>query len=70
MDNLRKNVRFLRKEKGYTLEQFGRIIGLTKNTVSSFESGATGISIEILIKLRDIFNVSLDDWIFKDLTKK
>lgn len=70
MDNLRKNVRFLRKEKGYTLEQFGRIIGLTKNTISSFESGTTGISIEILIKLRDVFNVSLDDLIFKDLTKK
>lgn len=70
MDNLRKNVRFLRKEKGYTLEQFGRIIGLTKNTVSSFESETTGISIEILIKLRDVFNVSLDDLIFKDLTKK
>lgn len=70
MEKLRKNVRFIRKQRGYTLEQFGRIVGLTMHTVSSFESGSTGVSITVLKKIRDLFNISADDLLFKDLTKE
>lgn len=69
MEQLRKNVRFLRKQRGYTLEQFGRLLGISKHTVSAFESGWNGISIPIIKKIRDLFNVSLDDLFYKDFSK-
>lgn len=70
MKNFRKNVRFLRKQNGYTLEQFANILGVSKSLISQFESGFSGISLDVMIKIRSLFNVTLDDLIFKDLTKK
>lgn len=69
MEQLRKNVRYLRKQRGYTLEQFGRLLGVSKHTISAFESGWNGISFSVMKKIRDLFNISLDDLVFKDLTK-
>jgi transcriptional regulator with XRE-family HTH domain len=70
MKNFRKNVRFLRKQNGYTLEQFANILGVSKSLISQFESCFSGISLDVMIKIRSLFNVTLDDLIFKDLTKK
>lgn len=69
MEQFRKNVRHLRKKKGYSLEQFARILGISRSAISQFESGCTGISLQVAIKIRDVFNTCLDDLIFKDLTK-
>ena len=69
MHNLRKNIRFLRKQRGYSIPAFAEILGLSKYTISAFESGYTGISLPVLIKIKHLFNISLDDLVFKDLTK-
>lgn len=69
LELLRKNIRFIRKKHNLTLEQFGKIIDLKKATISSLETGTTGISIEALIKIHDFFGVSLDDLFFKDIEK-
>ena len=69
MKNFRKNVRFLRKQHNYTLQQFADILGVSKSLISQFESGFSGLSLEVMIKIRSLFNISLDDLIFKDLTK-
>ena len=66
---IRANVRFLRKQNGYTLQQFANILGMSKSSISSFESGYSGISLETLIKIKTLFKVSIDDLLFKDLTK-
>ena len=49
MKNLRKNVRFLRKQHGYSLQQFSDILGVSKSLISQFESGFSGISLEVMI---------------------
>ncbi len=69
MKYLRTNVRFLRKQNGYTLQQFASILGMSKASISSFESGYSGISLETLIKIKTLFKVSIDDLLFKDMTK-
>ena len=69
MKYFRKNVRFLRKQNGYTLQQFADILGVSKSLISQFESNYTGISIDVIIKIKSLFNVTLDDLFFKDLTK-
>lgn len=69
MEILRKNVRYLRKKANYTIAQFAAILGLSKNTISAFESGYNTISLSVLIKIRNLFKVTIDDLIFKDLTK-
>lgn len=69
MEILRKNVRHLRKKSNYTIAQFAAILGLSKNTISAFESGYNTISLSVLIKIRNLFRVTIDDLIFKDITK-
>ena len=69
MKNFRKNVRFLRKQHGYTLQQFADILGISKSLISQFESNYCGLSIDVILQIRSLFNVSLDDLFFKDLTK-
>lgn len=69
MKQLRSNVRHLRKEHGYTLQEFANILGMSKASISSFESGYSGVSLETLIKIKTLFKVSIDDLLFKDLTK-
>ena len=66
---LRTNVRFLRKQHGYSLQEFADILGMSKASISSFESGYSGISLEPLIKIKTLFKVSIDDLLFKDMTK-
>lgn len=69
MKIFRKNVRYLRKQHGYTLQQFADILGVSKSLISQFESGYSGISLEVILQIRSLFNVSLDELILKDLTK-
>ena len=54
MEILRKNVRYLRKKANYTIAQFAAILGLSKNTISAFESGYNTISLSVLIKIRNL----------------
>lgn len=38
------------------------------NSLSNIESGKANTSLEILDKLHNIFNISLDDLVYKDLS--
>ena len=69
MKYLRRNVRHLRKVHGFTLQQFADILGVSKSLISQFESGYCGISLDVIIQIKTLFDVSLDDLILKDLTK-
>lgn len=50
----------LRKSKGITLEQLGEYVGATKATIGNFENGNKKPSLDLLIKLADYFDVSID----------
>ena len=53
-------LRDLRNSKGITMLQLADAIGTTKATISNFENAQRNPSLEMLIKLADYFNVSID----------
>ena len=50
----------LREEKEMTQEELGKLLNVSRQTISGYEAGAIEPSIANLVKLANIFNVSLD----------
>ena len=50
----------LRKEKKLSQEDLGKVMNISGRTISYFEAGERSPSPEILNKLADVFNVSVD----------
>lgn len=57
------NIKRLRKNKGLKQQELAEILGIKRNTYSDWENGKTEPSFENLVKLGDLFDVSLD-WLF------
>lgn len=55
-----KRLRELRFRYGLTQNELAEIIGIKRNTYSDWENGKIEPSFENLIKLADLFEVSLD----------
>lgn len=53
-------LRFLRNEKGESLEQISRFLNVTIQTVSNYENEKRDMTPETIIKLAEYFNVSTD----------
>ena len=57
------NIKRLRKNKGLKQQEIAELLGVKRNTYSDWENGKTDPSFENLVKLADLFDVSLD-WLF------
>lgn len=55
-----KMLRTLRKEKGLSMKELGRIIGVAESTISQYETGKRQPDFETLLKLGEYFDVSVD----------
>lgn len=55
-----KRIRQIRMEKSLTQEQFAEKIGVSTRQVRAFESGENGTSIDVLVAVAELFEVSLD----------
>lgn len=64
---LKSNLKYLFKINSYTQQQIGEIVGVENTTVSAWLSGRASPRVEVLLKLRDEFHISLDDLFYKDL---
>lgn len=51
------------KKKGLTQQKLAEILGIKQNSYSDWETGKNEPSLENLVKLADLFEVSLD-WLF------
>jgi transcriptional regulator with XRE-family HTH domain len=65
-----ENIRNLRIDKGYTQKQLGEYLGISQNTYSQYEIGVLNYPIDVLIKLADLYNVSIDYLVGRTSTKK
>ena len=65
-----ENIRNLRIDKGYTQKQLGEYLGISQNTYSQYEIGVLNYPIDVLIKLADLYNVSIDYLVGRTNTKK
>lgn len=55
-----KNLERLRKSNKMSQAKLGELLGLTQQMVSSYEKDSSSPNLEILCKLADYFNVSID----------
>ncbi|KEI75858.1 helix-turn-helix domain-containing protein [Clostridium botulinum] len=53
-------LRELREEKQLTQEELGKLLNVSRQAVSSYEKGENEPTIDALVKIANIFNVSLD----------
>jgi len=53
-------IKLLRNEQGMTQEQLGDYLNLSRSSVKGYENDGVEPSLSVLVKLADIFNVSLD----------
>ena len=59
-ENFGKKLRFLRKLKGYTQEQFAEILNTTRSCISNYELGNRQPDNETVSAVADFFYVSID----------
>lgn len=57
----------LREENKLTQSELGKIFNCNQITISQYERGTRALSIEMLIKYADYFNVSTDYILCRDL---
>lgn len=61
MEEIGKRIAMLRKNKGMTQEELAAIIGVSGQSVSKWETGATMPDILLLPVLADVFAIRIDD---------
>lgn len=59
------NLRELRVNRQYTQNELSKKLNLSRTAISNYEKGTIQPSIETIIKISEIFNVSLDDLLKK-----
>ena len=59
----REQLMELRKQRGWSQEQLGAKIGVTRQTVSKWETGDTTPELAKLIELSSLFEISVDQLI-------
>ena len=65
--NLGKKILELRKKKGFSQEELGERIDVTRQTISNWELGETSPNIEQLKLLSKEFNISIDELLDNDI---
>lgn len=59
-EKMNERIRFLRTQHGYTQQEIINILGVGKSAYSMYENGERTISVEIVAKLAQLYNVSTD----------
>ena len=60
------NIRFFRKANNITQEELSKQLGGSKNLVSNYENGISTPDIYTLVKLADIFDITLDELVGRE----
>ena len=50
----------LRIRQGYTQEEFAKMLNIDRSYLSRIESGKKGCSVDLLVQLSELLNVSID----------
>ncbi|SEB47570.1 Transcriptional regulator, contains XRE-family HTH domain [Tenacibaculum sp. MAR_2009_124] len=68
MNHIAKNIRHLRKLKGYTQEQLADEVEMTRSKIGSYEEGRSDPPIDMLVRFSEHFSLPVDVLIKNDLT--
>lgn len=61
--NFPQNLKLLRLQCGFTQTELAKKVHLSRTAISNYESGRMEPSIQVLIKLAEIFGVTVDELI-------
>lgn len=67
MSLVSNNIKSLRKKHQYTQEQFAEKLGIKRSLLGAYEEARAKPRLEILVKAADVFGVSVDELVGKDL---
>ncbi|MDB5001352.1 MAG: transcriptional regulator [Mucilaginibacter sp.] len=70
MSNISSNIKFLRKKKGLTQQQFADQVGIKRSLVGAYEEERAEPKYELLKNLALFFDVSIDDFINETINEK
>jgi transcriptional regulator with XRE-family HTH domain len=70
MANISQNIKFLRKKKGLTQQQFADQVGIKRSLVGAYEEERAEPKYELLKTLAIFFDISLDDFINETINDK
>jgi transcriptional regulator with XRE-family HTH domain len=69
MSYLNDNIKYLRKQKGFTQAEFAERIGVKRSLIGAYEEHRAEPKIETIQKMAYLFNLSLEALINQDLSK-
>ena len=55
-----KNLRGIREDRDIKQKDIAKVLNVSQNTYSQYETGVITLTADILIKLADYYNVSID----------
>lgn len=67
---LSNNLKYLRKSNNYTQADMAKVLKVSQRSVSFYESGEKRPSYEGILNLSELFGVTVDDLLKKDLSKE
>ncbi len=68
MSQAGQNLKYLRKLRGWTQEEFAIKLGIKRSLIGAYEEERADPRLEVLEIVGDIFKLSLDDLLLKDLS--
>ncbi len=63
-----KNIKYLRKKSGISQEKLAAMLGLSRTTVTNYESGFSTPDYTHLIRIASIFTISIDSLLSRNMT--
>lgn len=55
-----RNLRAIREDRDIRQKEIAKILNVSQNTYSQYETGVIALTAEVLIKLSDFYGVSID----------
>jgi transcriptional regulator with XRE-family HTH domain len=65
-----QNLKYLRKLRGWTQEEFASKLGIKRSLIGAYEEERADPKLEVLESLSEIFKVSLDELLLHDLSQE
>ena len=69
MSNAGKNLRYLRKLRGWTQDEFANKLNIKRSLVGAYEEERAEPKLEVMEQVCSIFKLSLEDFLFQDLSE-
>jgi len=69
MSQAGQNLKYLRKQKGFTQEEMAELLGIKRSLVGAYEEERAEPRLEVMQIICDMFKLSLEDFLFKDLSE-